>query len=29
MFNPDYSDLLKQFTENNLNYVVVGAYGQA
>ena len=29
MFNPDYSDLLKLFTENSVNYVVVGAYAMA
>jgi len=29
MFNPDYNDLLRLFTENSVNYVVVGAYAMA
>lgn len=29
MFNPDYSDLLKEFAAHNVEYVVVGAYAMA
>lgn len=29
MFNPDYKDLLRLFTEHGVEYVVVGAYAMA
>jgi hypothetical protein len=29
MFNPDFSDLLRLFTKNRVQYVVVGAYAMA
>ncbi len=29
MFNPDYSDLLNEFSAHNVDYVVVGAYAMA